>query len=91
MRPVQIHEYEFDENSYGEILLGLPDLRIAATQARFKTENDDVLLMYENGDIVRIVAMARHLGDKAAGLKELSVVEVAGEQVMRSYFCERAA
>ena len=89
MRPSRVDLYEIDENEFGELLIAVPDLGAEAEAAEFDVSGADFLVLYQNGEVVRLPAIPPPMLGKLSAAQKLLVMESDGVKPLRCYPCER--
>jgi hypothetical protein len=90
MRSSRIEMYEIDLNSYGELMIAVPDLEVDGGASQFEVERSDCVLYFDDGDMVRLPSIPAHMLLKLRAAERIVIAEFAkGGVPLRCYECER--
>jgi hypothetical protein len=82
--------YEIDQNSYGELLIAVPDLETEGGASQFEIVRSDCVLYFDDGGVVRLPSIPEHMLSKLRVARTIVVAEFArGNKAVRCYECER--
>jgi hypothetical protein len=82
--------YEIEQNSYGELLIAVPDLEADGGASQFEVEKSDCVLYFDDGGLVRLPSIPPRMLLKLKSAERIVVAEFArGGVPLRCYECER--